>query len=94
MHFAIAVITHGMPTEEDLEDLLAPFQENNMGTVREEYLEFCPIDEEEVNEYKEEYETKTIEKDGQERPIKELMSFREYMTEHVQIGRASCRERV
>lgn len=84
MHFAIAVITHGMPTEEDLEDLLAPFQENNMGTVREEYLEFCPIDEEEVNEYKEEYETKTIEKDGQERPIKELMSFREYMTEHVQ----------
>ena len=36
MHFPIAVITYGMPTEEDLEDLLAPFQENNMGTVREE----------------------------------------------------------
>ena len=64
MHFAIAVITHGMPTEEDLEDLLAPFQENNMGTVREEYLEFCPIDEEEVNEYKEEYENNRERRSG------------------------------
>ena len=84
MHFAIAVVTHGMPSEADIMDALAPFQENNMGDVPQEYLEFCPIDDEEVNGYKEEYEEKTIEKDGQERPIKELMSFREYMTEHVQ----------
>ena len=84
MHFAIAVVTHSMPSEADIMDALAPFQENNMGDVPQEYLEFCPIDDEEVNGYKEEYEEKTIEKDGQERPIKELMSFREYMTEHVQ----------
>ena len=84
MHFPIGVITKGMPSASDIEELLAPFQENNMGTVPEEYLEFCPIDEDEVNDYRTEYEEKTIEKDGQERPIKDVMSFHEYMTEHVQ----------
>ncbi len=79
MHFPIAVITKGKPTEADIEELMAPFQENNMGDVPEEYLEFCPIDDDELQDFQNQYEDATIEKDGQVCNVKEIMSFREYM---------------
>lgn len=85
MHFAMAVITDGKPTEEDIEDILAPYQENNMGTTREEYLEFIPLDANEVNGYyRDRYENATIKKDdGSEVSVKDTMSFHQYMTEEM-----------
>ncbi len=50
MHFAVAVITDGTKT---VEELLAPYQENNMGDCPKELLEFCNIDE----EYRQQYES-------------------------------------
>ena len=75
MHFPIAVITKGKPTEADIEELMAPFQENNMGDVPEEYLEFCPIDDDELQDFQNQYEDATIEKDGQVCNVKEIMSL-------------------
>lgn len=57
-HFNVAVITKGIPTEEDIEKALAPYQENNMGDCPKEFLEFHSLSE----EYKEEYETGTTER--------------------------------
>lgn len=54
MHFSVGVITEGLPDFSQLEDMLAPFQENNMGTCPEEYLEFF---EEDIEQYREDYET-------------------------------------
>ena len=53
-HFTVAVIT---PSLDSLEDLLAPFQENNMGDCPEAYLEFINVE----AEYKQRYETDTAE---------------------------------
>lgn len=52
-HFACAVIMDGTKT---LEELMAPYQENNMENVPEQYLEFR----DETDEYRKEYEEKTI----------------------------------
>lgn len=41
-HFAVAVISDGTKT---VDELLAPYQENNMGTCPREYLEFYEDDE-------------------------------------------------
>lgn len=49
-HFSVAVFTDGTKT---VEQLLAPYQENNMGDCPKEYLEFFDIEE----EYKNKYET-------------------------------------
>ena len=54
MHFSVAVITEGLPNPSQLEEMLAPFQENNMGTCPREYLEFF---EEDIEQYREDYET-------------------------------------
>ncbi|MFW6281226.1 MAG: hypothetical protein ACOC1O_00300 [bacterium] len=61
-HFTVMVIG------ENIEELLAPYQENNMGTCPKEYLEFFNVEEQERDIYKENYETK--------------MSFDEFMTKH------------
>ncbi|WPP43369.1 hypothetical protein SK066_10720 [Paenibacillus hunanensis] len=53
-HFTVAVIT---PSLHDLERLLAPFQENNMGDCPQEYLEFFDVEE----EYQRSYESESAE---------------------------------
>ena len=54
-HFTVAVFSDGTKT---VEELLAPYQENNMGDCPKQYLEFHSMSE----EYKEEYETGTTER--------------------------------
>lgn len=51
-HFAVAVITKGKPTEDQISKMLAPYQENNMGDCPREYMVFHS----ESKEYKDEYE--------------------------------------
>ncbi|MFD1884317.1 hypothetical protein [Paenibacillus wenxiniae] len=53
-HFSVAVIT---PSMNDVERLLAPFQENNRGNCPEEYLVFFDVEE----EYRRSYETESAE---------------------------------
>jgi hypothetical protein len=48
-HFTVAVISN---SPEDIENLLAPYQENNMGDCPEEFLAFNDLE----DEYKKEYE--------------------------------------
>jgi hypothetical protein len=52
-HFTCAVITDGTKT---VEELMAPYQENNMETVPQEYLEFV----DETGELMDEYESKSF----------------------------------
>ena len=47
-HFTVAVIH---TEDENIEDVLAPFQENNMGDCPEEYLEFNDVTEENLHDY-------------------------------------------
>lgn len=54
-HFAVAVIVHDGGC---LDDLLAPYQENNMGDCPRKYLEFVSVEE----EYREQYETESTTK--------------------------------
>ena len=54
-HFAVAVIAHDGAC---LDDLLAPYQENNMGDCPKKYLQFVNTE----DEHREEYETETIRK--------------------------------
>ena len=42
-HFTVAVITESL---DKVDELLAPYQENNMGNCPKEYLEFYDIEEE------------------------------------------------
>ena len=51
-HFTVLVIGN------DVEAALAPFQENNMGSCPQEYLEFNEVE----TEYRQQYETDTIER--------------------------------
>ena len=53
-HFSVLVIGKDM---EDVERLLAPYQENNMGDCPSKYLEFRDTE----DEYRNEYENETIE---------------------------------
>jgi hypothetical protein len=53
-HFSVAVIT---PSMNDVEGLLAPFQENSMGNCPEEYLAFFDVEE----EYRRSYESESAE---------------------------------
>lgn len=53
-HFTVAVIT---PSLNSVEDLLALFQENNMGNCPEEYLAFFDVEE----EYQRSYELESTE---------------------------------
>lgn len=46
-HFSVAVITKGIPTGEQIEKLMAPYQENNMEDCPKEYLEFVKTEKEE-----------------------------------------------
>lgn len=39
-HFSVAILTKGKPSIEDIEDILAPYQENNCGDCPEKYMEF------------------------------------------------------
>ncbi len=55
-HFTVAVITKGKPSIEDIENKLAPYQENNMDDCPKEYLKFYDYE-----EYREDYETKETE---------------------------------
>jgi hypothetical protein len=51
-HFSVAVFTEeGGKT---VEELLAPYQENNMGDCPEEYLEFIDVEDRELDSYKNE----------------------------------------
>jgi len=50
-HFSVAVFT--MPNGKTVEQLLAPYQENNMGDCPKEFLEFCCVEDELREEYKE-----------------------------------------
>lgn len=56
MHFTVAVITDGKPSADEIEELMAPYQENNLGLVSEEYLEFYPLTEDEISDFKNGYE--------------------------------------
>lgn len=58
-HFTVGVFID-IKKDKKLEDLLAPYQENNMGDCPKEYLEFNECDKEDIEEYenhKDEYET-------------------------------------
>ena len=57
-HFTVAIITKGKPTREEIDKVLAPYQENNMGDCPREYMEWNSV----TKEYKEEYENDTVEK--------------------------------
>lgn len=48
-HFTVAVITE-KGTEKEVDKLLAPYQENNMGDCPQEYLEFNEDDECDIDE--------------------------------------------
>ena len=48
MHFTVAVFSK---PDQNFEDLLAPFQENNMGDCPEEYLEFIDMTEDIASEF-------------------------------------------
>lgn len=50
-HFAVAVF---VPEGKSLEEMLAPYQENNMGGCLEQYLEFFDVEEEYRKQYQEE----------------------------------------
>lgn len=54
-HFAVAVI---LPDGACLDDLLAPYQENNTGDCPKQYLEFVDVE----AEHREDYDTETIRK--------------------------------
>ena len=54
-HFTVAVITESL---DKVEDLLAPYQENNMGDCPKEYLEFHDVEE----EYRKIYENESLER--------------------------------
>ena len=60
-HFAVAVFTDGTKT---VEELLAPYQENNMEDCPKEYLEFHSTSEEERKSWETEKTKKVILKDG------------------------------
>ena len=53
-HFAVAVIVDKLD-EKEIDKMLAPYQENNMGDCPKEYLEFVSI----ADEYRERYKTGT-----------------------------------
>lgn len=55
MHYSVLVILDGTKT---VSELMAPYQENNMGTCPEEYLEFCSQQEYLKTEYNKNTETK------------------------------------
>lgn len=76
-HFNVAIITKGKPTEEEISDILAPYQENNMGDVPEEYLEFVPIDKDEFEDYEAEYH-KQIWENCESRTFQEYMEDQGY----------------
>lgn len=61
-HFAVAVISR---TPEEVERLLAPYQENNMGDCPPEYLEFVDTEEDERYAYENGYTEKVQAPDGQ-----------------------------
>lgn len=61
-HFAVAVISR---TPEEVDSLLAPYQENNMGDCPPEYLEFVDTEEDERYTYENGYTEKVQAPDGQ-----------------------------
>ena len=61
-HFAVAVISR---TPEEVDRLLAPYQENNMGDCPSEYLEFVDTEESERQIYETGYMEKVQAPDGQ-----------------------------
>lgn len=67
-HFTVAVITNKKPCEDDIYRILAPYRENNMGTVEKQYLEFHPIDQDELSDFKQDFDE-----------CEEKTSFRDYM---------------
>lgn len=68
-HFTVAVITNKKPNEDDICRILAPYRENNMGTVEKQYLKFYPIDQDELDDYKQSFEENK----------EKTSSFRDYM---------------
>ena len=60
-HFAVAVISR---TPEEVDSLLAPYQENNMGDCPSEYLEFVDVEEDERYAYENGYTEKVQAPDG------------------------------
>ena len=74
-HFAVAVITK-TDSKKEIENLLAPYQENNMGDCPKEFLEFVECDAQTINRYKEDYskEKKKVKKD--------YPTFEEYMEKY------------
>ena len=48
-HFSVAVVTN-TGSEEEVERLLAPYQENNMGDCPEEYLEFIEDEDADIDD--------------------------------------------
>lgn len=61
MHFTVAVLSKSI---DGFEDLLTPFQENNMEDCPEEYLEFVNVEEKCLKEYLEEKTEGVIMPDG------------------------------
>lgn len=53
-HFSVAILTKGKPSIEDIEDILAPYQENNCEDCPKEYMEFYDYE-----DYRPKYENET-----------------------------------
>lgn len=73
MHFPVAVITKGEPTDAELSALLAPYEED----AADEFMEFVDT----TDEYRENYENCLYHGDGPEAdrlPYKHLYTFRGY----------------
>ena len=59
-HFVVGVILENGTKEKDIynkiTEMMEPYQENNMGDCPKQYLEFLPVDEEDMEYYKNDYE--------------------------------------
>ena len=80
-HFNVAVITKGCPTEYDIENLLEPYQEGGEGDISYEFLEFYPLNDSDLENYKKEYEEYLKSQEKSDDAIREAMSFHQYMIE-------------
>ena len=68
-HFSVAVISE---KQEDIEKLLAPYQENNMDDCPKEFLEFINVEEDYIDDFK----------NLSEEELKEYPTFEKYMEDY------------
>lgn len=79
-HFSVAVITDKKPSKDEIAEILAPYQENNMDDVPAQYLQFSPIDDDTLSDYKDSYMNDLQECSNAY--IKDVATFEEYMRDN------------